>query len=60
MELINRMLDPTRTGSEAEKFEADLRKRVVGQDEAIRQIIDVYQTFMAGMSSAGRPIGVFM
>ena len=57
MELINRMLDPTRTGSEAEKFEADLRKRVVGQDEAIRQIIDVYQTFMAGMSSAGRPIG---
>jgi len=57
MELINRMLDPTRTGSEAEKFEAGLRKRVVGQDEAIRQIIDVYQTFMAGMSSAGRPIG---
>jgi ATP-dependent Clp protease ATP-binding subunit ClpA len=29
----------------------------VGQDEAIRQIIDVYQTFLAGMSSAGRPIG---
>ena len=57
MERINRMLDPTRTGSEAEKLESDLRKRVVGQDEAIRQIIDVYQTFLAGMSSAGRPIG---
>ena len=57
MERINRMLDPTRTGSEAEKLESDLRKRVVGQDEAIRQIIDVYQTFLAGMASAGRPIG---
>src|ERR1035438_4556604 len=57
MERINRILDPTRTGSEAEKLESDLRKRVVAQDEAIRQIIDVYQTFLAGMSSAGRPIG---
>src|ERR1035441_1482928 len=57
MERINRILDPTRTGSEAEKLESDLRKRVVGQDEAIRQIIDVYQTFLAGMASPGRPIG---
>jgi ATP-dependent Clp protease ATP-binding subunit ClpA len=51
------MLDPTRTGSEAGRLESGLRKRVVGQDEGIRQIIDVYQTFLAGMSSAGRPIG---
>ena len=57
MERINQMLDPTRAGSEAEKLESDLRKRVVGQDEAIRQIIDVYQTFRAGMSSTGRPVG---
>jgi ATP-dependent Clp protease ATP-binding subunit ClpB len=57
MERINRMLDPTRTGSEASKLASDLRKRVVGQDEAIHQITDVYQTFLAGMSSAGRPIG---
>jgi ATP-dependent Clp protease ATP-binding subunit ClpA len=57
MGLINRMLDPTRTGNDAEKLESDLRKRVVGQDEAIRQIIDVYQTFLAGMCCAGRPIG---
>jgi ATP-dependent Clp protease ATP-binding subunit ClpA len=57
MGLINRMLDPTRTGSDAGKLELDLRKRVVGQDEAIRQIIDVYQTFLAGMSSTGRPVG---
>jgi ATP-dependent Clp protease ATP-binding subunit ClpA len=29
----------------------------VGQDEAIHQIIDVYQTFLAGMSGVGRPVG---
>jgi ATP-dependent Clp protease ATP-binding subunit ClpA len=37
-------------------LETDLRKRIVGQDQAIQQIIDVYQTYLAGMSSPGRPI----
>src|SRR5580765_3467412 len=54
---LNKQLDPTQTGFEAEKLDADLRKRIVGQDEAIRQIINVYQTNLAGMSSPGRPIG---
>jgi ATP-dependent Clp protease ATP-binding subunit ClpB len=56
----NKQLDPTQTGSEAEKLEADLRKRIVGQDEAIQQIVNIYQTFLAGMSSPGRPIGNFL
>jgi ATP-dependent Clp protease ATP-binding subunit ClpA len=51
------LLDPGRTGNEARKLEEDLRERVVGQDHAIRQIVDVYQTYMAGMSSPGRPAG---
>src|SRR4029077_21074925 len=54
---LNKQLDPTQTGFEAERLEGDLRKRIVGQDEAIRQIINVYQTNLAGMSSPGRPIG---
>jgi ATP-dependent Clp protease ATP-binding subunit ClpB len=57
---LNRRLDPTQTGFEAEKLESDLRKRVVGQDEAIEQIINIYQTHLAGMSSPGRPIGNFL
>jgi len=56
MGLLNRKLDPTRAGSDAEKLEADLRKRIVGQDQAIQRIIDVYQTHLAGMSSPGRPV----
>jgi ATP-dependent Clp protease ATP-binding subunit ClpA len=55
-----KQLDPTLTGYEAEKLESDLRKRIVGQDEAIDQIINIYQTYLAGMSSPGRPIGNFL
>jgi ATP-dependent Clp protease ATP-binding subunit ClpA len=54
---LNKQLNPAHTGSDAEKLEADLRKRVVGQDEAVSQIINVYQTHLAGMSTPGRPIG---
>ena len=54
---LNQELNPAQTGLDAEKLDADLRKRVVGQDEAIQQIVDVYQTYLAGMSSPGRPIG---
>ncbi len=51
------LLDPAKTGREAQDLEDELRKRVVGQDHAIRQIVDVYQTYVAGMSSPGRPAG---
>src|SRR5271157_5562606 len=60
MGLLNKELDPTQTGCEAAKLESDLRKRVVGQDEAIRQIVNIYQTHLAGMSSPGKPIGNFL
>jgi ATP-dependent Clp protease ATP-binding subunit ClpA len=54
---LNKQLNPAQTGFDAEKLECDLKKRIVGQDEAISQIINVYQTHLAGMSSPGRPIG---
>src|SRR5512141_446645 len=57
---LNKQLDPTQTGFDAERLESDLRKRIVGQDEAIQQIINIYQTHLAGMSSPGRPIGNFL
>jgi ATP-dependent Clp protease ATP-binding subunit ClpA len=52
-----KMLDPGLTGRQAEKLERDLHKRIIGQDEAIEQIITVYQTYLAGMNSPGRPVG---
>src|SRR6202789_4679238 len=57
---VNKQLDPAQTGWEADKLESDFRKRLVGQDAAIEQIINIYQTNLAGMSSAGRPIGNFL
>jgi ATP-dependent Clp protease ATP-binding subunit ClpA len=57
---LNTQLDPTQTGFEAERLESDLRKRIIGQNEAIEQIINIYQTHLAGMSCPGRPIGNFL
>ncbi len=54
------ILDPTKTGRQAEDLENQLRHSIVGQDEAIRQIVSVYQTHLAGLSPAGRPIGNFL
>jgi len=54
------LLDPTKTGKRAQELEDKLRGRVVGQDEAIREIVSVYQAYVAGLSPSGRPIGNFL
>lgn len=53
-------LDPTRTGREAECLDASLRRLVVGQPEAIEQIVNIYQMNLTGMNAPGRPIGNFL
>src|SRR5215471_17150424 len=50
-------LDPTRRSIESQEFEAALRRKIVGQDEGVRAVVDLYQVFCAGMCSAGRPVG---
>src|ERR1700682_3739501 len=54
------LLDPTRAGRQAEELENKLHRLVVGQDEAIHRIVRAYQTHVAGLSPAGRPIGNFL
>src|ERR1700731_3428232 len=54
------LLDPTKTGKQAEDLENRLSHFVVGQDEAIHQIVRAYQTHGAGLSPVGRPIGNFL
>lgn len=54
---LMKRLDPSRTGHDAEKLHSDLRNHIVGQDEAIQQVVSIYQMFLAGMTSPGRPIG---
>jgi ATP-dependent Clp protease ATP-binding subunit ClpB len=54
------LLDPTKTGRQAQELERKLRRLVVGQEEAIHEIVGTYQTHVAGLSPAGRPIGNFL
>ena len=42
MSRLRKVLDPTRTGKDAESLEKTLLKLVVGQDEAIEQIVNIY------------------
>src|SRR5689334_22999348 len=50
------VLQPEKKSVEVIKFENEMRRKVVGQDEAITQLVDVYQMTRAGMAAAGRPI----
>ncbi len=54
------LLDTSKKGRPAEELENKLRHLVVGQDEAIHQIVRAYQTHLAGLTPAGRPIGNFL
>ena len=50
-------LDSKKRSSTARDFEEALRKKIVGQDEAVQALIDLYQVFRAGLHSPGRPVG---
>ena len=56
----SQVLDPKRRSLESQEFEASLRSRIVGQEEAVRAVVDLYQVFTAGMNSPGRPVGNFL
>jgi ATP-dependent Clp protease ATP-binding subunit ClpA len=57
---LNTKLDPNKTGRDAESLDGNLRKLIVGQDEAIEQIVNIYQMNLTGMNAPGRPIGTFL
>ena len=50
-------LDPTLRSVESQEFQASLKGKVVGQEEGVRALVDLYQVYCAGMSSTGRPVG---
>jgi ATP-dependent Clp protease ATP-binding subunit ClpB len=50
-------LDPQKRSSTSRHFEEELRQRVVGQNEAVQALVDLYQVFCAGLHSPGRPVG---
>ncbi len=55
---LQKMLEEER--AKLERMEAELKKRVVGQDEAITRVADVIRRSRAGISDPNRPIGSFI
>lgn len=50
------VLEPGKRSHEVRDFEARLYSKIIGQDEAVAQLVNVYQTILAGMSGPGRPL----
>jgi ATP-dependent Clp protease ATP-binding subunit ClpB len=50
-------LDTAQRSMESRDFESHLRRKIVGQDEAVQAVVDLYQVFRAGLNSPGRPVG---
>src|ERR1700704_1271438 len=51
------VLDPSRRSNDAREFETALRRKIVGQDQAIEKVAEIYQMFLAGLNAPGRPVG---
>jgi ATP-dependent Clp protease ATP-binding subunit ClpB len=51
------LLNPHQRSAEARNLEEGLRRKIIGQDEAVQAVIDLYQVFRAGLNSPRRPLG---
>lgn len=51
------VLDPNRRSSDAREFDSALRRKIVGQDQAVDKVVEIYQMFLAGLNPPGRPVG---
>jgi ATP-dependent Clp protease ATP-binding subunit ClpA len=54
---LSGVLDTEKRSSGASHFEEALREKVVGQEEAVQAIVNLYQVFCAGLHCHGRPVG---
>lgn len=53
-------LNPEKRSDEVASFEQELQKKIIGQDRAVRKMVNMYQTCLAGMSTPGHPIGNYL
>ncbi|HTC77951.1 MAG TPA: hypothetical protein VK657_05005, partial [Terriglobales bacterium] len=54
---LNTALDPLRRSGYAMDFENALRRKIVGQDQAIEKVTEIYQMFLAGLNPPNHPVG---
>jgi len=54
---VRHQLDPTIRSTDTRDFQGSLRAKIVGQEEGVQALVDLYQVFCAGLNSPGRPVG---
>jgi len=50
-------LNPNIRSAETVEFQKALRAKIVGQDEGVQALVELFQVFTAGLNSPGRPVG---
>jgi ATP-dependent Clp protease ATP-binding subunit ClpA len=50
-------LDPEKRSTDTLEFKTSLGSKIVGQEEGVQALVDLYQVFCAGLNSPGRPVG---
>src|SRR5207253_11179354 len=53
-------LDPSKRSTDTIDFQTALRGKIVGQEEGVQALVDLYQVFRAGLNSPGRPVGILL
>src|SRR5689334_23958138 len=54
---VRQQLNPSIRSSDTRDFEGAIRSKIVGQEEGVESLVDLYQVFCAGLNSPGRPVG---
>src|SRR5256714_3515994 len=54
---VRQQLNPSIRSNDTRDFEGSLRAKIVGQEEGVQALVDLYQVFCAGLNSPGRPVG---
>ena len=54
---VRQQLDPTIRSNDTRDFHSFLKAKIVGQEEGVQALVDLYQVFCAGLNSPGRPVG---
>src|SRR2546428_1206750 len=54
---VRHQLDPTIRSNDTCDFHSSLRAKIVGQEEGVQSLVDMFQVFCAGLNSPGRPVG---
>ncbi len=54
---VRQQLNPSIRSNETRDFQQALKAKIVGQEEGVQALVDLFQVFSAGLNSPGRPVG---